>query len=381
MSDRMRRWRLVLGAPADEPLGALEGRDAGMDRALDALYESGRQGALGDSSPNVARWLGDIRDYFPSPVVRVMQKDALDRLGLSQMLLEKEMLEAVVPDVHLVATMLSLSKVIPARTRDTARKIVGQVVQDLERRLDLPMRQAVKGALSRASRSRRPRPDEIDWARTIRANLGTWLPSKRTIVPERLVGLGRRKASLRDVILLVDQSGSMAASVVHASVLGAVLASVRAVTTRLVLFDTNVVDMTETLADPVDLLFGAQLGGGTDIRRALLYCEPLITRPLDTVVVLVSDLFEGGDANEMVKRAAAIVATGAQMICLLALDDRGAPAHDQRNAGRLAELGIPCFACTPELFPELMACALRKGDVGAWAARQGIVAARSASSP
>jgi Mg-chelatase subunit ChlD len=374
--ERVRRWRLALGAPAEAELGRLQGDDVGMDQVLEALYDSERRGGLGASSPNVARWLGDIREYFPSSVVRVMQHDALTRLNLTQMLLEPETLGAIDADVHLVATLVSLSKVIPARTKATAREVVRKVVQDLERRLRDRTLQAVRGGLRRAARSRRPQSGDIDWHRTIRANLRHYLPERRAIVPERLVGRARARSSLRDVVLCVDQSGSMAASVVYASVFGAVLASMRAVTTRMILFDTAVVDLTDRLADPVDLLFGTQLGGGTDIHQALGYCQQVITRPQQTILVLVTDLIEGGDRDGMVKRAAALAQSGVHVVCLLALSDQGAPAYDSDNAARLAALGIPAFACTPDLFPAMMATAIQRGDLGDWAARNDVVAAR-----
>ncbi len=374
--ERLRRWRLALGAPAAPSLGKLGGEDLGMDQVLEALYDSDRKGGLGASAPNVARWLGDIRDYFPSSVVRVMQSDALSRLNLTQMLLEPEMLEAVDADVHLVATLISLSRVIPAKTKDTARRVVRKVVEQLERRLREPMIQAVRGSLQKATRSRRPRASEIDWDRTIRANLKAYIPERRVLVPERLVGYGRKRSSLRDIVLCVDQSGSMATSVVYSSIFGAVLSSLRAVTTRMVVFDTTVADLTAELDDPVDLLFGTQLGGGTDINLALTYCQQIITRPFQTILVLVTDLCEGGNAEEMVKRAAALVQSGVHVVCLLALSDQGTPSYDARHAASFASLGIPTFACSPDLFPELMAAAIQRKDLGAWAARNDIVTAR-----
>jgi Mg-chelatase subunit ChlD len=376
-NERLQRWRLLLGRPADASMGVtLEGGLAERDRVLDALYDSERQGGLGPSAPNVARWLGDIREYFPSSVVRVMQKDALDRLGLQQMLLEPELLATVEPDVHLVASLLSLSHVIPQRTRATARTVVRKVVEDLERRLAQATLQAVRGALNRATRSRRPRLPEIDWDRTVRANLSRYDPARRTVIAEKLIGHGRRQAGLRDIVLCVDQSGSMATSVVYSSVFAAVLASLRAVRTHLVVFDTAVVDLTPELKDPVEVLFGTQLGGGTDINRALAYCQGLITRPAQTIFVLITDLFEGGNAEEMLGRAKAIVASGASAVCLLALNDQGAPAYNAGHAAALASMGIPTFACTPDQFPELMAAAIQRRDLAAWAAQRGIVTAK-----
>ncbi len=386
-SKRLRRWRLILGKDAQEGMclatgegksGSLElsKHDLGMDRVLEALYDSDRSAGLGSSSPNVARWLGDIRTYFPSSTVRIMQKDALDRLNLKQMLLEPEMLEQVEADVHLVASLLSLSKVIPEKTKDTARQVVRKVVEELERKLANPLLQAVRGSLNRATRTYRPRYNEIDWDRTIRLNLKNYQPEHGTIIAERLVGYGHKRSALRDIVLCVDQSGSMASSVVYSGIFGAVLATLRAVSTRMVVFDTSVVDLTEDLHDPVDLLFGTQLGGGTDINLALTYCQQIITRPTQTILVLMTDLYEGGSREGMLRRAAELVGSGVQVVCLLALSDQGAPGFDRYNAAALAEMGIPAFACTPDLFPDLMAAVIQRQDLGMWAARNDIVTAR-----
>jgi Mg-chelatase subunit ChlD len=303
----------------------------------------------------------------------VLQQDAVDRLNLRQLLFEPELLSQVQPDVHLVATLMSLRSLIPARTRDTARQVVGQVVRDLERRLANPLRQAIYGSLNRSVRNRRPRPSEINWDRTIRANLRHYQPEYQAIVPQTLIGYGRKRRALKDVIVAIDQSGSMAASVVYASVLGAVMASLPAVRTRLVVFDTSVVDMTDQLADPVDVLFGVRLGGGTDIGRALDYCHGLVTRPHDTVLVLISDLIEGGLKDKMLKRAQAIVSSGVRFVALLALSDDGKPAYDHDMAAALHSMGVPAFACTPDLFPDLMAAALGGGDLRQWAASRELV--------
>lgn len=376
--DRLRRWRLILGGGEADGTGlALSGDSLGMDRVLTALYDSDRQGGLGSSAPNVARWLGDIRTYFPNTVVQVMQQDALERLDLKQLLLEPELLSQVQPDVHLVSTLLTLKSVIPGKTRDTARQVVRRVVEELERRLAEPLRQAVRGSLDRTARTRRPRHYEIDWARTIRANLRHYQPEYRTIIPERRIGYARKRGSaLRDVILCVDQSGSMAASVVYAGVFGAVLASLRAIRTRVVVFDTAVVDLSEVLDDPVDLLFGTQLGGGTDINRALAYCQGLVEHPRDTILVLLSDLYEGGNQQEMTRRVKALVDAGVLVVALLALSDRGAPSFNHALAATLTQLGVPAFACTPDQFPSLMAAAIQRQDLSAWAATQGISVAR-----
>ncbi|MEV0728573.1 VWA domain-containing protein [Polymorphospora sp. NPDC050346] len=369
--ERMRRWRLVLGGDSDATGQKLRGDDVGIDAALAALYggagaggSGSRKGGLGGSAPNVARWLGDIRTYFPSTVVQVMQADAVDRLNLTRLLLEPEMLEAVEPDINLVGTLLSLNRVMPESTKETARQVVAKVVADLERRIAQQTRAAVTGALNRATRINRPKHRDIDWDRTIRANLAHYQPEYRTVIPQRLIGYGRRSTAVhRDVVLCIDQSGSMAASVVYSSVFAAVLASMRALRTSMVVFDTAVVDLTDKLADPVEVLFGTQLGGGTDINRAIAYSQGLISRPKDSIFVLISDLYEGGVRDEMLRRVAAMTAAGVQVIVLLALSDEGAPAYDHQNAAALAAMGVPAFACTPDAFPELMAAAIERRDL------------------
>jgi Mg-chelatase subunit ChlD len=386
-AERLRRWRLVLGGEADEALDAsLSSEAAAMDRALDALYGDGpgggggaRSSGLGGSSPNVARWLDDIRSYFPSAVVQVMQKDAMERMGLIELLLEPEVLDEVQPDVHLVSTLLSLNRVIPGRTKETARLVVRKVVEELEARLAQRTRAAVAGALDRAARTSRPRRlADVDWAATIRANLRHYQRDLGTVVPDRLVGYARRRQAVaRDLVLCVDQSGSMATSVVYSSIFGAVLASIRSLRTRLVLFDTAVADLSDQLADPVDVLFGTQLGGGTDIAQALRYCQGLVARPDDTVLVLISDLYEGGDAAVMKRTAVELADAGVQLVVLLALDDEGAPAYDHDHAEFFAAIGAPAFACTPDQFPGLIAAAIERRDIAAWAAAEGISTSRS----
>lgn len=372
--NRSQRWRLVLGKKAEEEeqvaLG-VEGME--IDAALDALYEAGQKGGLGNSAPKVNRWLGDIRKYFPTQVVQVMQKDALENLGLKQMLLEPEMLESVEADVHLVGTLLSLNSVIPSKTKETARLVVRKVVEELTKRLEYPLLEAIKGALNQAVRNRRPKFKEINWGKTIRANLKHYQADYQTIIPHQLIGYGKKGQALKEIILCIDQSGSMASSVVYSSIFAAVLASLPAIKTHMVVFDTAVADLTKDMDDPVDLLFGTQLGGGTDIHKALNYVETLVRSPEDTILILISDLYEGGNEEKMLQQAKKIQKKGVNFISLLALSDEGAPIYDKQIAAHYANMNIPVFACTPDLFPSMMAAALKKEDMYHWMSKNDIV--------
>uniref|UniRef100_UPI0005EBE4D1 VWA domain-containing protein n=1 Tax=Deinococcus pimensis TaxID=309888 RepID=UPI0005EBE4D1 len=361
---------------------ALGGHDARVDAALAALYGDPDGGELeakdhlkvgrGRSAPRVARWLGEVRELFPQETVRVMQRDAIDRHGLRELLLQPELMEAVEPDVDLAVTLLSLKDVMPDEAKERARVVVRRVTDELLRRLQEPLRTAVSGALNRAARTNRPRPRDIDWNRTIRANLRTYRPERRTLVPERLVGYARARRQLRSVTLCLDQSGSMADSVVYAGVFGAVLAGLPALRTNVVAYDTSVVDLTEHLSDPVDVLFGVQLGGGTDTPQALRYCRGLLTAPEEGVLVHVSDLYDGPGSAETLALLRQFHEAGVTVVVLLALDRAGRPSFDRANARAIASLGIPVFACTPEHFPDLMAAALERRDVGEWASARGL---------
>jgi len=363
----LKRWRLILGGNEADGTGiTLTPEEQRIDQSLEAVYDSDRRGGLGSSAPKVSRWLGDIREFFPQTVVQVIQRDAIKRLNITSLLTEKEMLETVVPDVHLVATLMSLSRVIPEKNKEMARQVVRKVVDELLRKLSAPTQQAVTGALNRSARRRNPRYNEIDWKTTITKNLKNYQPEYKTIIPEVRIGYGRKRKAMKDIILCLDQSGSMGTSVIYSGIFGSVLASIPAVNTRMVVFDTAVVDLTDDLQDPVDLLFGVQLGGGTDIARALTYCQGVITRPQDTVLVLVTDLYEGGDPREMQKKFVSLVNSGVQLIVLPALNDDGAPSYDKNHAEFLANIGVPTFACTPDKFPDLMAAALSKQDIGMW---------------
>ena len=364
------RWQLMLGA--NEELGGLRGSLQAMDRALGALYNTGddaedRRGGLGASAPSVTRWLGDIRSYFPNRVVRVMQTDAIERLGVRSLLTEPEVLETLEPDVHLVATLAQLSSVIPERSRATARAVVAKVARQVEERIADRLHQSVLGALNRASRTSRPRPGDIDWTRTIAANLKNYLPEHRTVVPERLIGYGRRHLGVqREFAICLDQSGSMATSVVYASIMAGVMASLRTLRTSLVAYSTDIADLTEALADPVDVIFGAQLGGGTDTSPAIDYCAQRIGRPSSSILILVSDLYDA-KPEAMLSRIARMVASGVQVIALLALSDDGVPSYNRKAAADLAAMGVPAFGCTPDAFPDLLAAAIERQDLSRWA--------------
>jgi hypothetical protein len=378
--EQLRRWRLILGKDAQQAIDgmggcALSAADAEMDAALGAIYDEvpedddgspkQRSAGLGSSAPRLAKWLGDIRTYFKEDVVSVIQADAIERKGLKQLLFEPETLKSVQPNIQLVGTLMSLKGRIPERTKETARMVVAAVVEEVKKKLEQRLRQAVLGALNRKEHSPLPSATAIDWKWTIGRNLKNYRPEVGTIVPERVYFYGRaQRSNAWTVIVDMDQSGSMADSVVYGAVCGSIFASLPALDTHVIAFDTEVVDLTEKCGnDPVDMLFGVQLGGGTDINKSVAYCEKFITEPKKTLFILITDLFEGGNQAQFVRRMGEMRASGVKAICLLALSDAGAPSYDEDLARKLAALGIPCFACTPARLADLVEGALRGTDL------------------
>lgn len=376
MEDKISKWRLILGQSSDPDMETpLEGQKLEeIDAVLEALYDTDRKGSLGPSAPNINRWLGDIRTYFPKSVVQLMQRDALEKLDIASMLLEPETLDQIEMDVHLAATLISLNQVMPDKSKEVARSVIKKLVDDLIKRLSTPMQKAVIGSLNKATKKSNPKLNEIDWHQTIRTNLKHYQKDLKTIIPDRLIGYGRKKTQLKHVILLVDQSGSMASSVIYACVFAAILAALPAIKTHLIAFDINVVDFTEMLDDPVEILFASQLGGGTDIGQALQYAQKqVIQKHQETILILISDLYEGGSEAFLLQKLSEITSQGTQVISLLALSDQGTPSFDHKMARQIASLGITSFACTPDHFSELMAAAIEQHELKEWASKNNIV--------
>ena len=380
---QIKRWRLVLGQSSQDVFSdysedncTLSSDQVIMDEALAAIYDQSedegsqqRGASLGQSAPRLAKWLGDIRNYFPEDVVAVIQNDAIERKGMLQLLYEPETLKKIEPNVQLVGTLMALKGRIPERVKETARMVVQAVVDKIKLLLEQKMRRAVIGALNRKQHSPIPHVNSIDWKRTITRNLKNYNKEHNKLIPEHFYFFARAQRSNNwTVIVDMDQSGSMADSVVYGAVAASIFASLPALDTRVVVFDTEVVDLTETCGnDPVDMLMGIQLGGGTDINKSVSYCENFISDPARTLFILITDLMEGGNEAQLVRRLKEMCESGVRVLCLLALSDSGIPYFDDRLAGKLARLGIPCFGCTPNKLPELVEGALRGDDLQALA--------------
>jgi Mg-chelatase subunit ChlD len=378
--DALLRWRLSLGPEAErvDPRFGLgeQGGGAGrlgldprrlgeLDKALSFVYDE-KSAGLSGSRPYIPEWLAAVREFFSHEVVALVQKDAIEKKGLTQLLFEPETLPFLEKNVELVATLMSARGLIPDAARDAARQIVREVVEDVRKALETEVRTAILGALRKNTTSPLRVMRNLDWKRTIRKNLKGWDAERRRLVPDKLYfWANQRRRHEWDVAILVDQSGSMAESVVYSSIMAAIFASLDVLRTRLLFFDTEVVDMTPMLVDPVEVLFTAQLGGGTDIHRAVAYAQAnFIERPEKTLLVLITDLFEGGDAEGLCARMRQLADSRVKSVCLLALSDSGKPSYNHELARRLSELGTPCFGCTPKLLVQVVERVMKGQDLG-----------------
>lgn len=371
----LKRWRLVLGEDAQDQLEKFGGIDLSeedilMDSALSQIYGdtgsshgngTGKAGGKGLSSPNLTKWLGDLRSLFSSMEIKIIQNDAIERRGLKQLLFEPEMLDDLEPDISTASLLLMLKDQIPKRAKDNARQYIARIVEDINRRLADDLKRSVTSALNRREHSPIPSAAALDYKLTIKRGLKNYNKEFNTIIPEKFYFFERAsKSGSRTVILDIDQSGSMGESAIYSSVMGCILASISSLKTHIVAFDTAVTDLTELCSDPVDLLYGVQLGGGTDINKSVAYCAELITEPLKTTMFLVTDLYEGGNRSQLIRRMSELKESGVNFVVLLAISDSGKPCFDSQLAEKLSSMDIPCFACPPERLPELLDLALKK---------------------
>lgn len=371
--ERIARWRLILGSESQNTFDHMGGFSLNeeqylMDQALSAIYggpgESFSGAGKGPSSPHISKWLGDLRTLFDSEIVAVVQNDAIERKGLKQLLLEPELLESLEPDMNLASTLLMLKDQIPKKSKESARRFIRKIVEDINKMLENDVRRAITAALNRRAHSPLPSASAIDFPMTIRRNLKNFNPQLGTIVPEKVWFFDRSSRVNRwNVILDIDQSGSMGQSILYSSVMACILASMSAVRTHVVAFDTQIMDLTPLCQDPVDLLFGFQMGGGTDIAKSIAYCQTLVENPGKTLFFLISDLMEGGNRAALLRRLEELKESGVTVVVLLAIADGGKPCYDEHTAQRIAAMDIPCFACTPEKLPQLLERALKGQDL------------------
>lgn len=367
-TSQLNRWRLILGGYASRQLNfsngaSLENGISCMDLedVLDFLYnrEQGedvrREGGRGASHLTAATWITRIRKLFPRETVEILERHALDNYGMTDLLTDKEVLEKLEPNQELLKTILQLKHLMKGEVLDAARRIVKKVAEEIAEKLQQDFRRSLLGKVDRNSSSAIPSMRNLDIKKTIRRNLKHYDAENQRLMLEQVYFNSRiRCYSQWRVIIAVDESGSMLDSVIHSAVMAGIFAKLPMLDTKLVIFDTQVVDLSNQLDDPVETLMSIQLGGGTYIAGALQYCESLIENPHRTMIVLVSDLCEGGSVQGLLGVGRSIIESGARLICLTALDMEANPVYDRNTAQKLADLGAHVGAMTPEALGDFM---------------------------
>lgn len=353
------RWRLVLGAAAGQQLGGQAAEEAAMDAALAWLYDReaeredrdvrARQGGLGGSVLEVPEWIDQVHQLFPKETIERLERDAVERYEINEVVTRPEVLRRVEPSESLLRAVLRTKHLMNPEVLALARELVRRVVEDLVARLKPEVRAAFSGTVDRRRSSPAKIASNFDFKRTLRHNLKRWDPALGRVVIERPFFHSRvqRHTEKWQIILLVDQSGSMVSSVIHSAVTAACLWSIPGVSPHLVAFDTSVVDLTSEVTDPVELLMKVQLGGGTDIGKAVAYGAQLVTAPRRAIVVLVTDFYEGSEPGRLLAEVRGLVGQGTLVLGLAALDPDATPAYDRGLAQRLADLGAHVGAMTP----------------------------------
>lgn len=381
-NDRLRRWRLILGSEAQKRMEGmgdgpdLSQEDLMMDTALDAIYNKdmkfgfGGGAGKGASSPQISRWLGDVRTLFDKDIVKIIQSDAMERCGLKQLIFEPELLENIEPDMHMASMILTLKDQIPKQSKENAREFIRKIVEQINALLETDLKRAVTASINRKLHSPIQSASALDFQTTIRKGIKDYNTKLKKIIPQKYYFFERSATTAANkytVILDIDQSGSMGESVIYSSIMSCILASMSAIKTKVVAFDTNIVDLSEKCEDPIDLLFGFTLGGGTDIEKSIKYCTKYIENPKKTIFFLISDLEEGGNRAGLLRRLTQMKEDGVIVICLLAISDSGKPYYDANMAQRIANNGIPCFAAAPQMLPRLLEKAMKNEDMSEFA--------------
>ena len=355
----LERWRLVLGGAAEVGLGqGLAGDMAACDSALNWLYDRDqemdlrdikRQAGSEESQLTVPEWIGQVHRLFPKESIERLERDAVERYQIHEVVTNPEVLQRVQPSQKMLEAVLRTRHLMNQELLGLARELVRRVVEELMKKLAVEVQRVFQGG----ARARRSIPfklsRELDIPRTVRANLKHYDPETRRLVLEKAYFYlrHRRHRSPWQLVLLVDQSGSMLGSVIHSAIMAACLYGLPSLKTHLVVFDTNVVDLTEEAHDPVELLMKVQLGGGTDIARAFEYGASLIEQPRRSIVAVITDFYEGGDANALVRRVKGLCEQGTHVLGLAALDPEDKPEYDRELAGRLVAAGAHVGAMTP----------------------------------
>lgn len=360
-TELVRKWRLILGpeAEANDEM-ALDDETQKMDRALSLLFDQTENDLLKRSRPRLNEWLKDIRDLFPKNQTLFLQKEAIEKMKIGSLLFEKEIFDSLTPDIDLIRTILELKDQIPADRMDDIRSLVRRYAEEIEEKIRWALQNTLSHDSEKGNPTTFPRKQDIDWPKTIKRNLRHYQSNLQSIIIKNRYGYERRRRGFPEMFLAVDSSGSMMESMIYSAIIASIMAHIRTIDTRLILFDHQVADLSEQLDDIVNLLFHVQLGGGTNIVRTLGYIEAHIKNPEESYLFLISDLFDNRTDEGVYDKILEMKKEGVGIHCILSMQDGGKIRYNKSLASRLTNAGIPCYSSSPDQFPEALKKAMEQ---------------------
>ena len=332
----------------------LEEDDQRIDRTLSLLFDHTENDVLKRSKVRLNTWLGDIRELFPHQQTLFLQKEAIDKMGIGSLLFEKEVFDSLTPDIDLIRTILELKDQIPPDRTEDIRDLVRRYARDVEEKIRWSIENTLSHHFEKGQPTIFPRKNEIDWPKTIKRNLKNYQSDLKSIVLKQKFGYEKKKQGFPVILLAVDSSGSMMESMILSAIIGSILAHIRTIETRLILFDHEVADLTDYLENIVDLLFHIELGGGTNIQRALNYLHTQVRHPEETYIFLISDLYDNRTDEGVYRKILELQHEGISVHCILSMDDKGSYRYNKKLATALTDAGIPCYSSSPDRFAEVL---------------------------
>jgi hypothetical protein len=360
ISDALKRWKLVLGEDpvSSEPI-PLNKEEEKLDEIMSFLYtEESDQKTGSGRKPTVSKWLGEIKELFPPNIVHILQRDVLAKIDLNKILKESDLIEMLEPDVETAGIILSLKNNLDENAKRAAEIYINKLVEKLIKKLKFPIEKSIRGAKNKTKSTNRPLQKDIDWHKTIKANLRNYQPNLETVILEKFKGWENKSRILQEIFLVVDLSGSMAGSAIYSGICAHILSKIPSIQTRIIVFDTDVLDLTNLIDEPVKLLLGMNLGGGTDIRKAIKFTKLKINNPSNSILILISDLEEGGSIPGLLEEIKLLKHSGVHIISITGLDESGNHYFSKNVAQSFSKLGITPFACSPEAIPEIFSLAI-----------------------
>ena len=355
----LNRWRLILGSFSNLEI---DNEYSEMDETLNFLYDreytqnggysldnfNNSNSSKEKSALTVPKWISKVKKLFPKETVEIMQKQALEKYKLTEILTDENILKEIEPNIELLKNILTFKDMMSQNVKKIAYDIVKKTLEEIKNKMEVEIKKVFYGKKLPNSNTTNKIFKNLDIKKTIRYNLKNYDIKNKTIFTDKLFfNQNIKKYNPYNIIILIDESGSMLDSVIYSSIMASIFANLPYLSIKLIIFDISVVDLSEHIKEPIDILFKVQLGGGTNIAQALEYAKKITFAPDKTIVLLISDLFDSNDYKLMYKNANDIIESGSKLIVLTALDYNANSIYDKEAARYFSKIGAKVGALTP----------------------------------